>query len=71
MRVHLLLMIDTISVTCNYMTLLCLISVALKLHKTCPYKEQSVVLPMEVVNETITMDTPQQEASEAINSLVT
>jgi len=30
-----------------------------------------MVLPVEVVNETITMDTPQQEASEAINSLVT
>ena len=30
-----------------------------------------MVLPVEVVNETITMDTPQQEASEAINSFVT
>ena len=30
-----------------------------------------MVLPVEVVNETIAMDTPQQEASEAINSFVT
>ncbi|XP_065894756.1 DNA polymerase eta-like isoform X3 [Dysidea avara] len=46
-------------------------SPAHKLQKTSPYKEQSMFSPMEVVNGVVTMDTPQQDTSEATSSSVT
>jgi len=47
------------------------LNAAHKLHKTSPYKEQIIVSPVEAANETVTMDTPPHQTSEAITSLVT